>query len=699
MANGTEAAPAEGTTASVSALEGTALNLTENAFVRPGYSFTGWNTAADGSGTAYENGSEFTGTVNTTLYAQWGPHDPNKVVVNFRANGGTLVPLQEIDKGETLAEPSTTRTHYIFRGWYETSDFSGSTVNFTTFKPESDTTLYAKWELETITVTFDSGEGGSAVASQSVGYGLKASEPTEPVKTGYTFNGWFLNNTAYNFNTAVTEPITITARWTVNKHTVIFETSGGSNVTSQTVDYGTKVTRPASNPTRTGSTFAGWYKSDDGGTTLYDTAYDFDSAVTGDMVLYAKCNIKHYTVSFNTKGGSEVAAQLVNHGSAAVEPAEPPVKDGNDFAGWYRSSNNGNTLYSTAYNFNTAVTADFTLYAKWTLKTYTVTFVTNGGTEVSPVSVKYGYTISTPSTTKDDYGLAVWYTDEDLTQRWNFNSAVTNDMTLYAKWLIGKKESITNAGDILFKDGSATAATSSLVLTDNQKTWARGVCADLGNDGNIIKKTILAVGQHWMENTPWCGDTGRDMYNNYIPEVAFRGADSEGNNEIRSLTNSAVRDYRNYPGSTYFTGMNYLQRLKAMCPSDASDLSTFAYRTAWGKRYEYNVTWDVVVNGKTYTPWLPTLYEMSYISANKYAIKRACNALDWDHFTIAVGDDEADVYYWTANTPLYPRSVENNKKAYKVSMCDSHGGTNYGIFWASFKDAWANCLYVYELDD
>ena len=698
-ANGTEVAPAEGTTASVSALEGVALNLTENAFVRPGYSFTGWNTAADGSGTAYENGSEFTGTVNTTLYAQWGPHDPNKVVVNFRANGGTLVALQEIDMGETLTEPTTTRTHYNFMGWYTTSDFSGTAVDFATFKPEADTTLYAKWELEKLTVAFDSGEGGSSVASQSVTYGLAASEPAEPTKTGYTFSGWYLNNTAYNFNTAVTEAITLTARWTISRYSVMFNTNGGSSVSSQTVEHGSKATQPSSSPTRTGFNFGGWYKSDDGGTTLYSESYDFNSAVTGDMVLYAKWNIKQYTVTFNSKGGSEVGAQLVNHGSTATMPLEDPVKEGYDFAGWYKSSNNGNTLYSAAYNFNTTVTEDFTLYAKWTLKTYTVTFVTNGGTEVSPVSVKYGYTISTPSTTKDDYGLAVWYTDEDLTQRWNFSSAVTNDMTLYAKWLIGKKESITNAGDILFKDGSATAATSSLVLTDNQKTWARGVCADLGNDGNIIKKTILAVGQHWMENTPWCGDTGRDMYNNYIPEVAFRGADSEGNNEIRSLTNSAVRDYRNYPGSTYFTGMNYLQRLKAMCPSDANELSDFAFRTAWGKRYEYNVTWDVVVNGKTYTPWLPTLYEMSYISANKYAIKRACNALDWDHFTIAVGDDEDDVYYWTANTPLYPRSVENNKKAYKVSMCDSHGGTNYGIFWASFKDAWANCLYVYELDE
>ena len=694
-ANGTEAAPAEGTTASVSALEGVALNLTENAFVRPGYSFTGWNTAADGSGTAYENGSEFTGTVNTTLYAQWGPHDPNKVVVNFRANGGTLVALQEIDMGETLTEPTTTRTHYNFMGWYETSDFSGTAVDFATFKPEADTTLYAKWELEKLTVAFDSGEGGSSVASQSVTYGLAASEPAEPTKTGYTFSGWYLNNTAYNFNTAVTEAITLTARWTISRYTVMFNTNGGSNVASQTVEHGSKATQPSANPTRTGFNFGGWYKSDDGGTTLYSESYDFNSAVTGDMVLYAKWNIKQYTVTFNSKGGSEVGAQLVNHGSTAIMPLEDPVKEGYDFAGWYRSSNNGNTLYTNAYDFNSAVTGDFTLYAKWTLKTYTVTFVTNGGEDVSPVSVKHGYTISAPGATKTDYGLAVWYTDEALTQKWNFSSAVTGDMTLYAKWYIGQKESITQAGDILFKDGSATAATSSLVLTDNQKTWARGICTDVGGRSLSPQKTILAIGDHWMEQANWCRNTSRQMYTNHLTDVAFDGEDEEGNHKADYLSDAHVREATSYPyvmqnsqRIVHNRGWNYLSRIKNACPMDGpSDESDFAYGTPWGRMYESYVTWNVTVNGKTYSPWLPTLYEMSYIHENRVRISYACSALGWNHFT-----RDSSVYYWTANTLLHWYNKAGNKFAYKVEF-------NYGVLIADWKESRANCIYVYTLDE
>lgn len=105
-------------------------------------------------------------------------------------------------------------------------------------------------------VTFDS-NGGSDVSSQDIIKDEKASEPTTPTKEGYSFEGWYNDDTKYDFATPVTENITLTAKWTINQYTITFDTDGGSEIAAITQDYGTPVTAPAA-PTKAGYTFAGW---------------------------------------------------------------------------------------------------------------------------------------------------------------------------------------------------------------------------------------------------------------------------------------------------------------------------------------------------------------------------------------------------------------------------------------------------------
>lgn len=108
------------------------------------------------------------------------------------------------------------------------------------------------------TVTFQS-EGGSEVASQ-IRANTPADQPADPTKEGYTFIGWYNGEEKWNFADAVTEALTLTAKWQVNQYTITFDTAGGSEVPSITQDYGTAITAPA-NPTKTGYTFAGWDKT------------------------------------------------------------------------------------------------------------------------------------------------------------------------------------------------------------------------------------------------------------------------------------------------------------------------------------------------------------------------------------------------------------------------------------------------------
>ena len=212
---------------------------------------------------------------------------------------------------------------------------------------------------EVYTVTFDSYGGTPVPPAQEVEYGLTATKPADPTLKGYTFAFWYLgedeqNATAYDFNTPVTENITLTAKWNINKYTVTFDSYGGTPVPpAQEVEYGLTATKPA-DPTLKGYTFAFWYLGED---EQNATAYDFDTPVTENITLTAKWNINKYTVAFNTDGGTPVPpAQEVEYGLTATEPAAPE-KTGYTFDGWY--------LGDEKYDFSAAVEQNITLTAKW----------------------------------------------------------------------------------------------------------------------------------------------------------------------------------------------------------------------------------------------------------------------------------------------------------------------------------------------
>ena len=231
------------------------------------------------------------------------------------------------------------------------------------------------WQLKTqgrvhvteeYTVTFNAYGGFPTPDEQHVKSGEKAVLPADPTLKGYTFAFWYLgedeqNATAYDFDTPVTENITLTAKWNINKYTVTFNSYGGTPVPPvQEVEYGLTATKPA-DPTLKGYTFAFWYLGED---EQNATAYDFDTPVTENITLTAKWNINKYTVAFNTDGGTPVPpAQEVEYGLTATEPAAPE-KTGYTFDGWY--------LGDEKYDFSAAVEQNITLTAKWEKKTYKV---------------------------------------------------------------------------------------------------------------------------------------------------------------------------------------------------------------------------------------------------------------------------------------------------------------------------------------
>ena len=250
------------------------------------------------------------------------------------------------------------------------------------------------------TVTFQS-EGGSEVASQ-IRANTPADQPADPTKEGYTFIGWYKGEEKWNFADAVTEAMTLTAKWQLNQYTITFDTAGGSEVAPITQDYGTTITAPA-NPAKTGYTFAGW---------------DRESPTTmpaEDMTITARWQINRYTITFDTAGGSEVPSITQDYGTAITAPANP-TKTGYTFAGWDK------TIPSTMPAGDMAITA------QWQLNQYTITFDTAGGSEVPSITQDYGTAITAPANpTKTGYTFAGW--DKTIP-----STMPAGDMTITARW-------------------------------------------------------------------------------------------------------------------------------------------------------------------------------------------------------------------------------------------------------------------------
>jgi uncharacterized repeat protein (TIGR02543 family)/uncharacterized repeat protein (TIGR01451 family) len=164
------------------------------------------------------------------------------------------------------------------------------------------------------------------------------------------------------------------------------------------------------------------------------------SAATATLTVAA-------TVMFNSNGGSAVPNQLVAFNNTAATPAPPPTKAGSTFAGWYSDAG-----LTTLFNFATPITADITLYAKWTLNTYTVTFNSNAGSAVPSQVVNHNATATAPAPppTKAGSTFAGWYVDAALTTLFNFATPITADITLFAKWALVSftAPSPTGTGDI-----------------------------------------------------------------------------------------------------------------------------------------------------------------------------------------------------------------------------------------------------------
>ena len=241
--------------------------------------------------------------------------------------------------------------------------------------------------------------------------GLLLPDASKLERTGYTFAGWETSE-------PTADTIKCSAKWIADTYTVTFDSTGGSEVTTKTIDvlYGEQLgDMPV--PIRTGYFFRGWYdapvegkcygNSDGKGTSWYDK--------TENCTLYAQWVINRYTITFDTAGGSEITPITQDYDTAITAPADP-TREGYTFIGWDKEIP------------TTMLAENMTVTAQWVINQYTITFDTAGGSEIAPITQDYGTAITAPADpTREGYTFIGW--DKAIP-----TTMPAENMTVTAQW-------------------------------------------------------------------------------------------------------------------------------------------------------------------------------------------------------------------------------------------------------------------------
>lgn len=329
-------------------------------------------------------------TINATL-------DTYAVTYTAGINGsitGSISQTVDYD-GSTSQVTAVSNPGYHFVNWTK----GGVTVGTNAVRSDSNvtaaTSYTANFAISQYTISFNS-NGGSAVISQTKDYGEKFTEPTTPIRTGYTLVGWYSDaglTSAYDFNTSVSGNISLFAKWNINSYTIstTVDPSGSGTITGGgTYTFGTSVTLTAT--PEAANKFVNW--TDDTGRVLSINPI-YKLTATNNITLKAKFAVNQYIVIFQDFDGKLLKTQTVDSGSDAAPPSNP-TRVGYTFKGWQGSY--------TGITSDTTITA---IYEKAPIY-YTITVNGTGTTGGGTYQANDYVTITAPSTDANGKVFAYW---------------------------------------------------------------------------------------------------------------------------------------------------------------------------------------------------------------------------------------------------------------------------------------------------
>lgn len=410
------------------------ITLSSDVPTRNGYTFLGWNTQANGNGTAYAAGATYThdqdgGTV--TLYAQWTPW---KHVLHYNKNVPTsstsqTVSNMPVDQTKTFGQLMTisnlvpTRKGYTFAGWYTQSNGTGTKYdpgsNYAADQNGGTVNLYAKWTPWTYNIKYDQNVKSTS-SSKTVTDMPNAQTKTQeidvtlssmtPKRNGYIFAGWSTSangSVEYKPGSRFTKDldsngasITLYAVWTPWKHTIHYNSNIPTNAPTgtttvsnmpgdQTKTFDEKLMISSNKPTRKGYNFAGWSTSANGDVVYQPGAEYKNDQNGGTVTLYAKWTAWKHTVTYdkNVPANSKKTDvknmpgnQTKIYDQNLTLQSNVPTRIGYTFVKWTTNKDGTGTAYQPGSQYSYNRDSDggtVTLYAVWTPWKYTVRYDKN----------------------------------------------------------------------------------------------------------------------------------------------------------------------------------------------------------------------------------------------------------------------------------------------------------------------------------
>ena len=338
-------------------------------------------------------------------------------VVTLDLGGGTLGNSSDaiqiiVKNGSTFTAPASdglTRPDGDTDNYFMWLDGNGNSYEPGGSVPSDVTELTVQWTAPTYAVTLNT-NGGTINNGNVTGYtyGVGATLPAadDMTYTGHTFKGWYDNENLTGFPVtaiggAETGNKEYWAKWEINQYTVTVKPENGKADITITQDYGTPITAPTL--TREGYTFKGWDK-------------EIPKTMPAENItVKAQWEINQYTIAFDTNGGSDIAPITQDYGTEITAP-DNPTRKGYTFKGWDKEIP------------ETMPAENMTVKAQWKINQYTITFDTNGGSEIAPITQDYGTEITAPDNpTRKGYTFRGW--DKEIPE-----TMPAENITITARW-------------------------------------------------------------------------------------------------------------------------------------------------------------------------------------------------------------------------------------------------------------------------
>ena len=633
---------------------------------RNGYLFAGWYTDAE-----LKNAYDFTSPVvnKVSLFAKWNKTDFNVTFdLNYTVPTGTeKTNTVVVNQSNPLVKPTDpTRDNFEFVGWY-TDGLGTNSFDFTIGLTD-DITLYAKWNRTHYNVVLYPNYDGSTPITVKAQVNQPVSLPTDPERTGYTFENWYTERsctTVFDRTTPITDDTSLYAKFNINKYQVSFNIGEGAtgDFPTQTVDYNEKATAPRTNPQRDEYSFNGWFTDE-----ACTNRFSFNSNVTSNLTLYAGWveTVTRYNVTFNLgyEGATPIEAQRVVENTRATKPTDPE-RTGYEFGGWYKEN-----TYTNEFNFTLdTISRDTVIYAKWNML-YTISFNLgyDGATEIASQKLLAGASVTKPADpVRTGYDFAGWYKENTYANVFDYTTeTVIDNATIYAKWI--RISTVTYNPN--YEGAQNLTATTSMGIAENkvlenreknafQGWYLEAACTNAFNFQTVLDSDITLYAK-WIQ----IGDTEYDVTFN----LGYEGAPAIATQKVAENTRATkptdpVRSGYEFGG--WYKEAGCINEFNFNTDTITQNTTIYA---KWNKLYDvtFNLGYEgapaidaqSVVDGSKATK--PTDPERTgYDFGGWYKENTFTNAFNFNTDTI------------TQNTTIYAKWNQIYKVTYKYNYTDS----------------------------